>query len=393
MTEPRLAAVDAALGPLVEARQFAGVAALAWHRGRLVHSAGYGVQDLETGVAMTPSTIVRAYSMTKPVMAVVMMSLFNQGLWSPDDPVTRFVPEFADLKVFQGLDATGAPILTPATRGPTMQELMTHTAGFGYGGPEGPVDAAYLAAEIWTSRGSDDFIRRVADLPLYFEPGTAWRYSIAMDLQGVIAERITGRTLAELMQERIFGPLGMVDTGFACPADQRHRLAGLYRWKDGALRQVRNAPMTGEGSTPPDFLSGGGGLFSTAQDYLRFARMLLGRGELEGARIVSEAAADRMMGAQLSPDFIARRWGVGFQNLRPGYAYGYNGVVVTDPPAAGVALGRGTYLWDGMASTWFWSDPEHDVAFVGMVQRIGDDQMPLVQPISQTAVAEALGLG
>lgn len=391
MTAPRLAAVDTALGALVEARQFAGIAALAWRKGRLVHAAGYGVQDLDTCVPMSPSTIVRAYSMTKPVMAVVMMSLLDEGLWSPEDPVTRFLPEFADLKVFHGLDNGGASILKPASRPPTMQELMTHTAGFGYGGADGPVDAAYVAAEIWTSQGSDDFVRRVAGLPLYFEPGTAWRYGIAMDLQGVIAERITGLPLAENMRQRIFAPLGMKDTGFTCPADQRHRLAGLYRWKDGALKAVRNAPMTGDGLTEPGFLSGGGGLFSTAEDYMRFARMLVGRGELDGVRLISEASATRMMTSQLSPEFVARRWGVGFQNIRPGYAYGYNGVVVTDPQAAKVALGQGTYLWDGMASTWFWSDPEHDVAFVGMVQRIGDEQMPLVQPISQKAVAEALG--
>jgi CubicO group peptidase (beta-lactamase class C family) len=390
---PRLAAVDAALEAMVVARQFVGIAALAWRNGRLVHSAGYGVQDFDTGVPMSPSTIVRAYSMTKPVMAVVMMSLLDEGRWSPDDPITRFIPEFADLKVFHGLDGQGVSRLEPASRPPTMQELMTHTAGFGYGGPDGPVDAAYVAAEVWTSAGSDDFVRRVAALPLYFEPGSAWRYSIAMDLQGVIAERITGRSLGEVMAERIFSPLGMADTGFTCPSDQRHRLAALYRWKDGALKAVRNAPMTGDGLIPPAFLSGGGGLFSTAEDYMYFARMLLGRGALEDVRIISEASAARMMTSQLAPDFVARRWGVGFQRIRPGYEYGYNGVVVTDPTVARVKLGRGTYLWDGMASTWFWVDPEHDVTFVGMLQRIGDEQMPLVQPISQTAVAEALGLG
>lgn len=393
MAGPRLAAVDAALGGLVEAKEYAGITALAVQGGRLVHEAAYGVRDLATGAPMEVDTVVRAFSMTKPVTAVAMMILHDQGLWRPEDPIARFIPEFADLKVFEGPAEDGSPRLRPPRAPPTMAQLMTHTAGFSYGADVGFVDDGYRAADLWTTAGADDFVRRVAAIPLAYEPGEAWLYSIAMDLQGVIVERLSGLSLGAFMDRHIFAPLGMSDTAFFCPPAKRQRLAALYQWKEGGLRPVRNPPLTGEGASEPAFASGGGGLFSTAPDYMRFARMLLGDGALDGVRIISSEAARQMMTSQLPPGFIARGWGVGFQQLRPGYAYGYNGVVVTDPAAAGVALGLGTYLWDGYASTWFWVDPEHDVAFVGMVQRLAGPEAPLIQPISQKAVAEALGFG
>lgn len=390
--DPCLAPVARAMCDLVDRREFAGIATVAYRDDHLIHRAACGVQDLSGDRPMASDTIVRAFSMTKPVTAVAMMILHDCGLWRPEDPITKHIPEFKGLRVFQGLDDAGGPILALPKAPPTLAQLMTHTAGFSYGSEPGHVDDLYRAADIWTATGADDFVARIGRLPLLYEPGAEWRYSISMDLQGVIIERLSGLNLPDFMRRYIFAPLNMADTDFHSPAEQRARLAALYRWKDGALHAVRTVPLVGEGLEPPGFASGGGGLFSTADDYIRFARMLLGEGQLDGARIISAAAARQMMTRKLSPEIIARRFGVGLQQLRPGYEYGYNGVVVTDPLAAGVALGRGTYLWDGLASTWFWVDPENRIAFVGMVQRAGDPEMPQVQPISQHAVFEALGL-
>jgi CubicO group peptidase (beta-lactamase class C family) len=383
----RIARVDAAMRQLVESGQLAGVATEVWKDGKLADRNGIGKRDLASGAPMTPDTIVRAFSMTKPVTAVAMMVLYDQGKWKPDDPIAKFLPELASVRVFNGLDAAGKPILEAPVSPPTMAQLLTHMAGFKYDFEDGWVADQYKAAELWKSTSSDDFVARIARIPLAHQPGTRWNYSISMDLEGVIVERLSGMTLPEFMKRHIFDPLKMKDTGFSVPTDQLSRLATLYQWRDGRL-QTGASPFATGPDTRPAFASGGGGLFSTARDYARFGRMLLGLGALDGTRIISTASARMMMSNHLPPAIAAGGFGIGMQQIRPGYEYGYNGVVVTDPTAAGVALGRGSYLWDGYASTWFWVDPEHRIVFVGMVQRASAPGVPLLQPISQAAIRD-----
>lgn len=386
----RLPRVDAAMQDLVDKGELVGAATIAWQHGRLVHRSATGFADREAGTPMRPDTIVRAFSMTKPVTAVAMMILWDEGKWKPEDPVARYLPELANLKVYRGMDAAGRPILEAPGTPPTMGQLMTHTAGFRYDFGEGWVVGQYKAADLWHSNGMGDFVARMARLPLGNEPGTEWHYSASMDLQGAIVERLSGMTLAEFMQRRVFAPLKMADTGFCAPADKLPRLAAAYQWRDGRLQR---ADLNLFGAAPdqiPAFQSGGGGLFSTAEDYGRFARMLLDEGKLDGTRIISKRAARQIMTNHLSPAIIGGGFGIGLQQIRPGYAFGYNGAVVTDPAAAKVAMGRGSYLWDGLASTWFWIDPEHDIAFVGMVQRVAGPDVPLLQPISQAAIRDSL---
>ncbi len=378
-----LAAVDAGISGLIASGELAGASLLVARRGKVVHRALLGLKDIDRSEASAQDTIYRIYSMTKPVTAVAMMVLWDRGLWSPDDPIARHLPEFADVTLGGG----GAP-----SHAPTMRELMTHTAGLGYGfDPSEPTDAAYIAEGVWQAADLADMMRRLSRAPLAYDPGSRWRYSISMDVQGAIIERLTGRTLPDFMREEVFAPLGMVDTDFFVPGAKMARLATLYRRsKKRGLVEAENALFDRDPSRIPKLPSGGGGLFSTIDDYARFAQMLLGRGSLGGVRVISPEAVALMTANHLGDDLLAGGYGVGHQSIRPGFGHGFNGAVFTDPALAGSRVGRGTYQWDGAAGTWFWVDPENELVFVGMIQRL-DERSPPCQRLTQALVADALG--
>ncbi|MDQ0466630.1 CubicO group peptidase (beta-lactamase class C family) [Caulobacter ginsengisoli] len=380
-----LANTDAALQALIDAGELAGAVTLVARHGRLVHTNAMGVKSLATGEALAADTIFRIFSMTKPVTAVAMVILYDQGLWRPEDPIARHLPALADLKLADG-SAPG--------RQPTMLDLMTHTAGFSYGfTPDDPVDALYLQSHPLRASSMTEMAERLGALPLAYEPGSQWRYSIAMDVQGAVIEGLSGQSLPDFMRTRIFEPLGMADTGFFVPAEKQDRLPGLYEMgPEGRLREARSL-LGRDHQTTPALPSGGGGLFSTAADYARFAQMLLNRGEWAGQRIVSPQAVALMTTNHLSEALLAAGHGIGVQQIRPGYGYGFNGVVIYDPAAADLPVGAGTYLWDGAAGTWFWIDPVNDLLFVGLIQRMAVAGMPLVQPMTQRLIAKALLVG
>jgi len=380
----RLAEIDTALAGFVAQGEIAGAAILVSHRGREVHRTIIGLKDLASGEPPADDTIYRIYSMTKPVTAVAMMTLWDEGRWSPDDLIAAHLPEMADLK-----GPGGAALDHP----PTMRELMSHMAGFGYGigaGPHDAADKALIANGVWEADGLADFARRVAATPLAHQPGSAWRYSLSMDLQGAIIERLADETLSDFMRRRIFEPLGMADTGFCVEPDKLPRLASLYhKYGVPTLSVLDNPAWVRDPRFISNVPSGGAGLYSTLDDYSRFARMLLNRGELEGHRIISPEAV-ALMTANHLPDFIVER-GVdaGMQQIGPGRGYGFNGAVFFDPAAAGSPVGRGTYQWDGASGVWFWVDPENQIAFVGMIQRMLQVGMPPFQALTQSMVAAA----
>jgi CubicO group peptidase (beta-lactamase class C family) len=226
-------------------------------------------------------------------------------------------------------------------------------------------------------------------LPLNYQPGTQWLYSLSMDIQGAIIERLSGQSLPEFMQERIFAPLGMVDTAFHTPPEKSARLATLYRnSKSRGLIPTAN-PLMPDAASPPVLASGGGGLVSTAADYARFAQMLLNGGELAGVRILSPEAVKLQTANHLPEAMLKAGFGVGHQMIRPGFGYGFDGAVFTDPKAAGIPVGQGTYQWDGAAGTWFWIDPVNDLLFVGMIQLLSETAPPL-QAMTQKRMAEAI---
>lgn len=389
MAQPRLPAVDAALQPLVDQGLWSGSVILVLKDGKVVHSSAAGKRDQVTGDPMRPDTIFRAFSMSKPITAVAMMILYDQGKWRPEDPITKFLPELAGVKVFKGMGPDGKPILEAPARMPTMRELMTHTAGFSYGMGRGYVDDQYKAVKVMDAPDGETFIARLAQVPLAYEPGTQWMYSASVDVQGAILQRITGQRLDAFMQAKILGPLKMKDTGFVVPPEKRGRFANLYLLSGGKL-----GPMPpGAGlfyntyEQSPGFPSGGGGMVTTAGDYARFGQMLLNGGRLDGARIISPAAAKLMMSNQLPSAIVDKEFTNGWQRLRAGYQHGYDGVVVTDPVKGATAMGKGSYMWDGAAGTWFWVDPQRNVVFVGMINQFNLQKLPNHEELSQQAIA------
>jgi CubicO group peptidase (beta-lactamase class C family) len=395
----KLKKLDEAMQAMVDTGQVAGAVTLLARHGQIVSASTFGKRGLETGEAMPADAIFRIRSETKPVTGVAMMILYDEGKWKLDDPVSKYVPEFANLRVAK-MDAEGRPVLTPISRPPTMRELMTHTAGFAYGiadDPSSPADQAYYRAAVLQSESLDQLVRKVSDLPMFAEPGTLWRYSVAADIQGYIVEKLSGQSLPVFMQERIFTPLGMGDTAFYVPQEKVGRLAALYDADasgklipavEGAWRDI---------TKPPAAPSGGGGLVSTAQDFARFAQMILNGGDLDGARILQPETVALMRLNQLPASFTVTTngtTGVLQPSQKPfpfalGMGYGLDVAVAVDPAASGAPVGPGTISWGGSAGTWFWIDPANDLFFIGMIQRLGGVG-PGLDATTRTLVYQAL---
>ncbi len=386
-----LAAIDGYLEGLVDEGTLAGVVTLVARHGKTVHTSVIGKKDLASGEPLALDTIFRIFSMTKPVTGVAMSILWDEGLWSPDDPIAKHLPAFEGVRVFDGLDEKGEAKTVAPEHAPTMRELMTHTAGLSYGfNPQEPLDKLYQAKQVWQSASLAEFADKVASLPLAYQPGSKWLYSLSMDVQGAIVEKLSGQTLPEFMRTRIFEPLGMVDTAFHTPPEKRARRATLYRWSPRQQKLLEAPNILGtDHASPPVIANGGGGLVSTLSDYARFAQMLLNGGELDGKRIVSAAALKQQMTNHLSEEMLETRYGVGHQQIRPGFGYGFNGAVFTDPEKSGVPVGKGTYHWDGAAGTWFWVDPANDLLYVGLIQLLSETAPPL-QKTTQTMMADAI---
>jgi CubicO group peptidase (beta-lactamase class C family) len=374
-------------------RELAGIVTVLARHGKIVDFQIFGKKDLATGAPVDKDTIFRIYSMTKPVTGVAMMILYEQGKWSPSDPVAKYIPEFARLKVFKGVSATGEPILEDPQHAPTMAELMSHTAGFTYGifGAT-PVDKMYLEARVLNSANLRQMIEKLARLPLLYQPGTKWVYSVAVDIQGYIVEKISGKPLGDFMRENIFQPLGMKDTGFHIAVEKIRRVATLYRANpDGELVPSGGGVLAMDYSKEPSMPSGGGGLLSTGLDYLRFAQMLLNGGELNGVRILAPSSVDLMRTNRLPPSITnSGEYGIAFFHISPGFGFGYDFGIYTAPGLIGHTVGQGTYTWGGAAGTWFWIDPANDLAFVGMTHRILAAGSPDMDTLTHQAVYQAL---
>lgn len=358
----------------VNNQQVAGVVTILARHGKVVDYRAYGMRDIASHTPMTTDTIFRDYSMTKPITATAMMILYEQGKWLPSDPISKYIPEFKNLKVYAGTGADGKMILVDPVHPPTMHELMTHTAGFTYGiFGDTPVDKMVRDANLFQTKDLHEFVTKLAQIPLLYQPGTKWVYSVSMDVQGYIVEKLSGKTLPEFYRDEIFKPLGMRDAGFYVPPDKWQRFATVY-WveQNGGLSD--HGPQTvnkRDFAHEPSLPSGGGGMVSTAEDYYRFATMLLDGGQLNGHRILSPATVHLMSSNHLPPSLLTGEFKIGYQVMRPGFGYGYNCAVVFDPPTADLPEGKGTFFWDGAAGTWFWIDPANDIVFVGMIQRMG----------------------
>lgn len=365
-------AIRTTLDPYVKDGQLSGYVTLLMKGGKEIGSNVSGFADIGKRTPMRKNTIFRAYSMTKPVTGVALMILHQRGKWNFSDPIAKYLPELADLRVYRGTDASGKFITSPAASQPTMEQLVSHTAGFLYGFGNTAVDQEYQQhiPLIPTTLSTSEYLHKLAAIPLAYDPGTQWQYSVGMDLEGIIVERLSGLPLRTFMRREIFTPLKMKDTDFLVPAEKRSRFATLYEMKNAQLTPVTAGQFAQTYSQNPVMASGGGGLATTASDYARFASMLDGGGRLDGKRILTRKSVETIMSSHIPPEFLTQHFGIGFQHLKPGYEFGINGVVVTDPVKANVPLGKGSYLWDGAAGTWFWVDPTNHIVFVGMIQRM-----------------------
>ena len=382
LSAERLARLDAGMQRMVDDGKLAGIVTILARRGKVVHVDTVGVKNVETGSALHRDSIFRIFSMTKPIVGAAMMMLYEEGKWRINDPVSKYIPEFADLDVYIGDNADGSMKREALGRPMRMRHLMTHTAGLGYTlNPRHPVHQMFLDQRVLDPEEPlQTMITRMAAVPLLAQPGTRYVYSAAIDVQGYLVEKLSGQPLAEFLDERIFAPLGMVDTAFYVPPEKLDRVARQHMMTDGslALAEGRRSQVR---TTPPAGPSGGGGLYGTADDYLRFAQMMLNGGELDGVRLLGTRTVEMMRTNHMSEE--AR------QTRGPGQGWGLGFSVVMDAAAAGESLADGSYFWLGAAGTWFWIDPANDLTFVGMIQHAGA-AIQEVQGLSRSLVYQSI---
>lgn len=376
----RLERIDAMMALMVAQQRLAGVVTLLTRHGKVVHVTTHGKADTSRPDPMRRDDIFRIASMTKPITGVAMMMLFEEGRWRLNDPVSRYIPQFAKLRVHVGENPDGTPKLEDARTPMTMRELMTHTAGLGYViNANNPVDKLYRERGVLdASKPLQAMIDGLATMPLLAHPGSRWYYSIAVDVQGYLVEKLSGQPFDEFLRQRVFEPLGMRDTGFHLPAGKVARLARIHGESPAGLAP---APVRADPTVKPAGPSGGGGLLSTADDYARFCQMLLNGGEFNGTRLLAPRTVEMMRTNHVLPDAL--------KTMPAGTGWGMDFQVVTDAAAAGEAAPTGTYSWFGINGTWFWIDPVNDLSFIGMIQHQGPSAAD-VRLLSRNLVYQAL---
>lgn len=389
----RLGRIDRHLQAYVDAGKLPHAQFVLARQGQVVHETVVGLQDPERGAPLAGDTVYRIYSMTKPVACVALMTLVEEGRIALDDPVARYIPEWKDLGVFAA--GTGPWMTTPPARPMQVVDLLRHTSGLTYGFQNRTnVDAAYRRLKVEAMYGSTDLegmIQQLARLPLEFSPGEAWNYSVSTDVVGYLVQKLCGKPLDEALAERVFGPLKMVDTGFTVREDQKTRFAACYEAKPGGGMKLQDDPAASPYLGAPDLLSGGGGLVSTAADYLRFANMLLNGGELDGARILAPKTVKLMASNHLpgGADLTEVSRSLFSESTNAGVGFGLGFAVVFDPPKTLIPCSMGEFYWGGAASTAFWVDPVEEVTAVFMTQLLPSSTYPIRREL-RTLVYSAL---
>ena len=358
MTDHGLALIRPAMQAYVADGRVAGVMTMVARQGHIVYWDAVGFRELATSDPLEPDDLFRIYSMTKPVTSVAVMMLVEEGVLSLDDPVSQFIPEFADVMVLTDRDER-----VPPSRPMTVEHLLSHTSGLTYGFfGDSPVDRLYRQSGAFTEATSlKDLMTRVAAQPLLASPGDRWNYSVSTDVLGRIIEVASGQPFDLFLRSRIFEPLRMEDTGFWVSAEKQARFAAHYRREDDELHLVES-PTDGQYAKPPTWLSGGGGLVSTASDYIRFAQMLLNEGQLDDVRILAPETVRMMRTNRLPEALVPITLGT---YLSSGYGFGLGFAVLVDEDASPEPDRNGVFRWAGAANTFFWIDPDSDL--VGIV--------------------------
>ena len=371
MSGEGLERLAAATQEFIDEGKLAGVLTMVGREGRIVHVSAVGQRGVDDDRPLTEDALFRIYSMSKPITAVAAMMLYEEGAFQLDDPVAKFLPELKELEVL-GEDGKRVPMKKIMT----MQHLLTHTAGFSYGfDPNDPVDRLYNEVNPLGAADLDGFIERLATLPLKFEPGARWHYSVASDVVGAVVERISGQSLDVFLRERLFRPLDMRDTFFNVPEDKIPRLLPNHIW-DGQERKLVAFDGKGKGKRAKTMYSGGGGLISTSRDYMRFAEMLRNGGELDGVRILHPETVNLMvvnhLPAALSGAGQGERPVDKGEKRKVGHGFGFGlGFGLVTELGEGAVGSVGEYSWGGAAGTIFWVDPVEEIIVIGMIQLMG----------------------
>jgi CubicO group peptidase (beta-lactamase class C family) len=375
----------------VEAGRFPGTQLLVYRRGKVVHSSVQGFADLERKVPVKDDTIYRIYSMTKPITSVAFMMLFEEGRVALDEPVAKYIPEWKNLGVFAA--GTGPFLTKPPSRPMLIVDLLRHTSGLTYGFQQrSNVDAAYRAkkiGEVEKFGTLQSMIEDLANIPLEFSPGEAWNYSVATDVVGYIVGKIAGMPFEQFVKQRITGPLGMNDTDFFVAPDKAHRLAACYSADPQGVNfnpverksslTLQDDPANSSFLAPPSFISGGGGLCSTAGDYLTFCRALLHGGELDGVRLLGPKTLALMTSNHLPDgrDLPAMSRSLFSEASYNGIGFGLGFSVTLDPAKTLIPGSAGEYAWGGAATTSFWIDPAEELIAIFMTQVLPSSAYPI----------------
>jgi len=400
MSAAQLERIAPAMRAYVDRGVFAGVRTIVARRGVVVHDGVYGLRDREAGLPMTADVIFRLYSMTKPIVCTALMTLYEEGRFHLIDPVARYIPAFAGVKV---LDADGT--LRAPKRPMTIRDVMAHTSGLSYAFLEGtPIGQLYREAKFGDPKVSlAEAIDDLARFPLAFDPGSRWHYSVGIDVAARLIEVIAKQSLGDFLRERVFEPLGMTDTAFEVPEGKRGRLAAMYGrpdlvgpdatfsksfalWANGSNERLDVSP-TYPVDAPATFQRGGHGLFGTAPDYLRFAQMLANGGELDGARIIGRKTLALMHANHLSKELLPLSMDA---VPIPGYGFGLGSRVALDVAQTGVSGSVGEFGWSGAAKTYYWVDPVEQIVGLFMTQSMSSFDLPEyeLRAIAYAAIVE-----
>jgi CubicO group peptidase (beta-lactamase class C family) len=383
MSTTALARVEAHLKQrYVDAGRFPGTRLLVYRRGEIVHSTAQGFADVERKVPVRDDTIFRIYSMTKPITTVAFMMLVEEGRVALDEPVHKYIPEWANLGVFQA--GVTAPFLTkPPARPMQIIDLLRHTSGLTYGFQQRTnVDAAYRALKVGEVEKSGTLTSMISDLakiPLEFSPGEAWNYSVSTDVVGYLVEKIGGKPFEQFLQERIFDPLGMTDTSFFVSSDRAHRFAACYAADGKGGLTLQDDPATSSFLSPPSMISGGGGLCSTTADYLTFCRALLNGGALGDVRLLAPKTITLMTSNHLpgGRDLTEMSKSMFSEASYAGIGFGLGFSVTMNPAKTMIPGSAGEYAWGGAASTAFWIDPAEQMIAIFMTQLLPSSTYPI----------------
>lgn len=400
----RLAKLDEVMKTrYVDSGQLPGLITQVFRRGELVHTGMSGHMDLERGKPMAEDAIFRIYSMSKPITAVALMMLMEEGAIGLDDPVARYIPSWKTLGVY----ASGVPTLlagqppsfmtTPVERPMKVVDLVTHTSGLTYGFMmRTSVDAAYRRMKIndfQTPGGLAEMMEQLSVLPLEFSPGTAWNYSVSIDVMGYLVEKLSGQSFGSFLEERLFKPLKMEDTGFFVPPEKMARFTSCYQPAQGGGLKLQDDAQASTYDHPPPLESGGGGLVSTTRDYMRFCQMMLGGGELDGARILSPKTVELFSRNFLPDDREVMEMstpGSFSESSYAGVGFSIGCGVNVDVARTRLPGTEGEYFWGGAASTAFWIDPLEELAVVFMTQVMGTDARLTLRRDLRTLVYSAM---